>query len=125
MKVTIEDDYNEYNEEFESDYIVLSTDKVVYISGKSTGDNVIDSAARILLSSHKALKLIAEDYTFNKFVDDVIDECYYIKEQLEESNQNVNFINRSITIDENALISHLIDELNKNLNKDSEEDKDE
>lgn len=125
MKVTIEDDYNEYSEEFESDYIILSTDKVVYISGKSTGDNVIDSAARILLSSHKALKLIADDYTFNKFVDDVVDECYYTKEQLEESNQNVNSINRSITVDENALISHLIDELNKNLNKDSEEDKDE
>ena len=60
-----------------------------------------------------------------KFVDDIVDECYYITEQLEESNQNVNSINRSITVDENALISHLIDELNKNLNKDSEEDKDE
>lgn len=114
MKIKIIDEQNEYNEEFNSKYIILSSDKYVYIGGNATPDNIIDSVVKILLSSHKALKSVYDDdYTFNKFIEDVKDECYYIKEKIEESDKKINSINRSITIDEEELYNQIINDLGK------------
>ena len=108
-------------EEFESDFAIISAGSQTFIGGITNFDEIINSVIRIILSSHGVIKDLdlddIDEYTLNRYLEDLKDGAYYIKEKVSENKELLNSTSHktSISMDEEALRQAILDFLSGHL----------
>jgi len=115
------------SEQFESDFAIISAGNQTFIGGIANFDNIINSVIRIILSSHNVIKNLdlenIDEYTLHRYLEDIEDGAYYIKEKVIEDKSLLNSSNHttSISMSDDVIQQIILDFLSK-YDNDNDED---
>ena len=127
MEIFISNDNDDDDLSIEANYILMVSDDSIFIGGLLSTSDIIEAISRLIVASHISAKDLEDSrYTLKRYIEDIVDECFYIKEQLENDDFTMNQkeSHTTIFVDLNALRNQIdkTTELPKNLNEDSKDE---